>query len=284
MARDIELFGGSSTWQAVRGKVEDERTWLTEAPVCTYLNNHQIAHAGKMWAKPPFKVIRSEASGTFILVGLRGEGETLIDGNWQVVKPGEVCLLPAFAHTGIRASQSKTWEFAWVRYQEARERVPVLSADSPVIHEGPVDSLAHAIGGLYAELQQPHPNSSPLHHWVELIHGFVLRAARPYELDDRLWRIWEEVDRDLARNWRLSELAQIGHLSGEHLRRLCKQQLGRSPVQQVTHLRMRKAVELLTRTTEKVETIAHEVGYESPFTFSNAFKRWTGRRPSDYRS
>ena len=34
---------------------------------------------------------------------------------------------------------------------------------------------------------------------------------------------------------------------------------------------------------DKIETIAREVGYESPFTFSNAFKRWTGRRPSEYR-
>jgi transcriptional regulator GlxA family with amidase domain len=88
---------------------------------------------------------------------------------------------------------------------------------------------------------------------------------------------------DLSRNWRLADLAEIACSSPEHLRRLCQQQLGRSPVQQVTYLRMRRAVEHLTTTLEKVEFIAHEVGYENPFTFSNAFKRWTGRRPTDYR-
>ena len=46
---------------------------------------------------------------------------------------------------------------------------------------------------------------------------------------------------------------------------------------------MRRAVSLLTSTEEKVETIANAVGYENPFTFSNAFKRWTGKRPSDFR-
>jgi transcriptional regulator GlxA family with amidase domain len=116
-----------------------------------------------------------------------------------------------------------------------------------------------------------------------LIHGFVTRSARPYRGDDRLWRVWEVVERELASNWELKRLADIAHLSPEHLRRLCQEQLGRSPVQQVTYLRIRRAVDLLTTTHDKVETIAHAVGYESPFTFSNAFKRWTGRRPTDFR-
>ena len=123
-----------------------------------------------------------------------------------------------------------------------------------------------------------------LHHWIELIHGFVARAARPYQGDDRLWRVWKEVGRDLARDWKLKDLEGIAHLSQEHLRRLTKQQLGRSPIQQITHLRMRRAVARLATSEDKVETIAREVGYENPFTFSNAFKRWTGKRPSDYRN
>ena len=72
-------------------------------------------------------------------------------------------------------------------------------------------------------------------------------------------------------------------MSQEHLRRLSRQQLGRSPIQQITHLRMRRAVSLLASTGDKVETIAREVGYENPFTFSNAFKRWTGLTPARWR-
>ncbi len=236
-----------------------------------------------MWAKPPFKVIRADASGTFVLVGLEGQGETLIDGSWRPVRAGEICLLPAFAHTGIRAANKHVWNFAWVRYEETREISPILSSSSPVIHQGNVRPLSHAIAGLHAELSDENSDPSSLHHWVELIHGFVARAARPYQGDDRLWRVWEEVEKNLARGWNLNGLAGIAHLSTEHLRRLCREQLGRSPVQQVTYLRMRRAVDLLTTTDDKVETIAHAIGYESPFTFSNAFKRWTGRRPTDYR-
>ena len=91
------------------------------------------------------------------------------------------------------------------------------------------------------------------------------------------------VEKDLARDWKLDELAEISCVSTEHLRRLCKKQLGRSPVQQVTYLRMRRAVEYLASTPDKVEAVARSVGYDNPYTFSNAFKRWTGKRPMDYR-
>lgn len=281
--RDHEIFGEQTRWEVVRADTGDDRDWLENSPVCTLLQTHLIAHVGRMWATAPFEVIRSEASGTFALVVLEGEGETKIDGEWRTVVKDEICLLPAFAPTAIRAKEGTMWHFAWVRYEEARETSPILSSDSPVIHSGSVDLLNFAIAGLAAELKRGKSEPAMLHHWIELIHGFVARAARPYQGDDRLWRVWKEVERDLARDWSLADLEKIAHLGQEHLRRLTNQQLGRSPIQQITHLRMRRAVARLTTSEDKVETIAREVGYDNPFTFSNAFKRWTGKRPSDFR-
>ncbi|MDF1816668.1 MAG: AraC family transcriptional regulator [Verrucomicrobiales bacterium] len=281
--QDRENFGVATRWEVVRADSSDEREWLAEAPVCSLLKIHLIAHVGRMWARAPFEVIRSDASGTFALIGIEGEGETLIDGSWRTVRKDEICLLPAFAPTGIRAKDDEVWNFAWVRYEEERETCPILSSNSPVIQRGSGHPVEHAIAGLAADMAAGNTEPATLHHWVELIHGFVARAARPYQGDDRLWRVWQEVERDLTQDWSLSDLAQIGHLSQEHLRRLTQQQLGRSPIQQVTLLRMRRAVLLLTTTAEKVETVAYAVGYENQFTFSNAFKRWTGKRPSEYR-
>lgn len=281
--QDLETFGSSTRFQVVRAEDGDQRGWVGDAPICELLKSHHISHVGLMWARPPFTVIREDASGTFALAGLEGRGEILIDGDWREVKEGEICLQPAFAHTGIRASTEDVWSFAWVRYEESRETSPILSSNSPVIHSGSVLGLKHSIAGLHEEMTRRRSEKAMQHHWVELIHGFVKQAARSYLEDDRLWRIWEVVEKDLTRNWKLVDLAEIGCVSPEHLRRLCQKQLGRSPVQQVTYLRMCRAVEFLTTTDEKMEAIAHAVGYENPFTFSNAFKRWTGIRPTDYR-
>ncbi|WP_411826114.1 helix-turn-helix transcriptional regulator [Luteolibacter sp. AS25] len=281
--KDKETFGSETRWQAIRADNSDVRSWLKNAPLCPLLQTHHIAHTGLMWAKSPFEVIRSEASGTFALIGLEGEGETLIDGDWHTLLENEICLLPAFAPTAIRAKSQQNWNFAWVRYEEARETSPILSSNSPVIQKGNVLPLKHAIAGLAAELESKSTQPATLHHWVELIHGFVARAASPFQDDDRLWRVWKAVEKDLARDWNLTDLESIAHLSQEHIRRLSQQQLGRSPIQQITYLRMRRAVSLLASTNDKIETIATTVGYQNPFTFSNAFKRWTGKRPSDYR-
>jgi len=292
----VEEFGPRSRWEALRADQSDARGWLSDAPVCGLLANEHIAHVGRMWATAPFEVVRDDASGTFAMVVVEGAGEVLVGGEWRQLDVGQACLLPAFSNTGIRAAQGEgegegkgeeggsVWEFAWVRYLERRETAPVLSRNSPVVSQTDPAPLVHAIAGLRAESMLPEPEGAALHHWVELVHGFVQRTARPHRLDDRLWRVWEAVEADLARRWTLGDLSDIAHLCPEQVRRLCREQLGRTAIQQVTQLRMRKAAELLSTTDDTVEAIAGEIGYDSPFTFSNAFLRWTGRRPSKYRS
>jgi len=87
----------------------------------------------------------------------------------------------------------------------------------------------------------------------------------------------------LGDSWTLAQLAREAGYSNEHLRRLCRRQLGRSPMHQVSYLRMRHAAERLTVTEQTIEAIALEVGYQNPFVFSNAFTKWIGWRPSEYR-
>ena len=103
-------------------------------------------------------------------------------------------------------------------------------------------------------------------------------------MDERLSRLWEKVAVRLDHEWTLPELARTAHVSAEHLRRLCTQQLGRTPMRQVTYLRMRRAAELLSTTDEKIESITRAVGYQNPFVFSTTFKKWIGWRPSAHRA
>ena len=91
------------------------------------------------------------------------------------------------------------------------------------------------------------------------------------------------MEKDLAADWSLGDLSGAAFLSEEHLRRLCKKQLGRSPVQHLIFLRMQRASELLATTEDKIDTIAYEIGYASGAHFSNAFTKWVGVRPSEYR-
>ncbi len=279
---DVHIFGDDTRYLAVCAAAMPERAWLMKAPVCPLLSQHQIAHVGIMRAAPPFEVIRADQSGTFMLACFAGEGVVLADGAWRRIRKGQACLLPPFVKNSLKCLPGKSWEFAWVRYEESRERLPIVSSRSPV--SGTFDSapLRSAIEGLHAEAAGGHA-ASALHHWTELVHQYVLQFAQPHQQDPRLWRLWQQVEAALAKRWTLGEFAGIACMSEEHLRRLCLKELGRSPMRHLTYLRLQRARHLLSETEDKVEVIARKVGFESAFAFSNTFKQWVGWRPSEFR-
>jgi AraC-like DNA-binding protein len=175
------------------------------------------------------------------------------------------------------------WTFAWVRYDEPPTVKPLVGAGSPLRAAAGAAELSRVIAGLRAEWTGP--RAAPLiHHWVSLLHGLTTRLASPWHGQERLWRLWEEVEAKLSDLWTLPALARRAHLSNEHLRRLCLRELGRSPMQHLTYMRMQRAQHLLETTDDKLEVIAPQVGYESALVFSRAFKRWIGMSPSAYRS
>ena len=279
---DAHVYGPNSEYLVVRGDECDERAWLEDQPVCAELGHHHIAHVGVVEVKPPFHVVREDQSGTFLLSCTKGEGRVLSEGSWRVIKEGQSCLLPPFVQNAFGCIPGKSWEYAWVRYHESRERNPIISANSPVIGRYDPNPLKYAIRGLHAETMGA-KNPAAMKLWTDLIHGYVVRFSQPYHGDSRLWKLWQAVENRVGYSWSLDALADEVSVSKEHLRRLSLKELGRSPMQHVTFLRMQRAAHLLATTDEKVETICREVGYENLFTFSNTFKKWVGVRPSEYR-
>ncbi|MCZ6673117.1 MAG: AraC family transcriptional regulator [Verrucomicrobia bacterium] len=278
---DIQNLGASQ-YLVVRSDDSDPREWLSDSPICPLFSQHHIAHAGILWARYPFELMRTYQSGSYMMACLEGEGKVLVDGNWKLLRAGEACLLPPFVLNTFKCIEGTPWDFCWVRYLESRETKPIVSENSPVL--GPYDyaPMLAAIKGLHAECSGAN-NPGALNHWIDLIHQYVLRFAQPHDYDDRLWKLWHQVEPRLARKWTLAELADLAHVSEEHLRRLCRRHYGRSPMQHLTFLRMQRSKTLLSTTNDKIETIARAVGYENPFTFSTLFKRWVGWSPSKFR-
>jgi len=100
----------------------------------------------------------------------------------------------------LKCLPGKPWDFAWVRYREARETRPILSSISPVTGSFDAAPLKAVIEGLHAESVSER-GASALHHWSELLHYYVLRFAQPHTYDERLWRVWQRVETNLARAW-----------------------------------------------------------------------------------
>lgn len=80
----------------------------------------------------------------------------------------------------------------------------------------------------------------------------------------------------------VDEAATDLHMSSRTLKRKL-QQLGTSYQKILDDLRKGLAVEYLTQTEITVDDIAVQLGYSDASNFARAFRRWTGRSPSDYR-
>jgi transcriptional regulator GlxA family with amidase domain len=116
-----------------------------------------------------------------------------------------------------------------------------------------------------------------------LLDTHARRLAGADQVDARLWRLWERVEADLGRDWDGRGLSQVAALSEEHLRRLCHRHYQRSPMAYLAQLRLQRAATLLRSTPAKIEEIAVRVGFAGVYSFSAAFKRWSGVPPSTFR-
>jgi AraC-like DNA-binding protein len=175
---------------------------------------------------------------------------------------------------------------------------PVLAELPEVVHLpaqlGRHPELRAAIDLLASEATSGRPGrdaaSSGL---LDLLLVYMVRAwldensqtGWPRALHDREIAIaLEALHTDPAASWRIGDLAAHVGLSRATLARRFTALTGQPPMAYLTWWRMTTAGRLLHDTDLPLPRIARQVGYDSPFAFSHAFKRHFGVTPGRYRS
>ena len=260
----------------------DTQQWTVRAEACAALAQRHIAHVGVGDAAVPYRIVRTNLSGAYLHASLGGEGRILLDGRWRPHRRGMTSFAPAHVLHAFHAIPSRRWQYCWVRYTATSPR-SMIGVMGPVMSNVHPEPIHHAIMGLVHEMEGG-GDAANCALWVDLIERYVDRFAEPWQHEKRLRALWKSVQLDLAREWTLKDLAALVAMSTEHLRRRCRHSVGRSPIQQLTVLRIQHAAHLLATTEVKIEAVAHSVGYQNPFAFSNTFKRITGIRPSHFRA
>jgi AraC-like DNA-binding protein len=248
--------------------------WLIHPQWSRALQRHRIELAGISHATTGFRFSRPLPLEGQILVCLRGEGRAWIDGGWRKCTAGRAYLTPPGCFHAYEAG--RRWEVAWIRYRAGASlpwsAVPRLAECDP----GPFEWV---VRGLHREISGER-EPGRMEWWAHLLHGYARQLISPgYSV--RLWRLWQAVQAEPGAAWTLEKLARLAALGPEQLRRICRRETGRSPMQQVTHLRMQYALSLVT-TGCGIEEVAHLVGYENAFAFSTAFRRHLGHPPSQW--
>ncbi|MEU2789944.1 AraC family transcriptional regulator [Streptomyces sp. NPDC007100] len=190
---------------------------------------------------------------------------------------GETVLLTGSYQVGGRVSE---------RLLSALPRVLVVRDDGK---PGPILDLAAM------EISRDAPGQQAvLDRLLDLLLLCTLREwfARP-EADPPGWyralgdpvagRALQLIHDRPARPWTVSALAEETGVSRATFARRFGELVGRPPMAYLTDWRLALAADLLSRTEATVESIARQVGYQSAFGLSVAFKRVYGIRPSRHR-
>ena len=82
----------------------------------------------------------------------------------------------------------------------------------------------------------------------------------------------------------LADLVEVSAWSAAQLSRLTRRELGLSPMQYVTRLKMRHAERLLRDSELTVGAVGRMIGFDDPLHFSRRFSQVTGRSPSAFRA
>jgi AraC-like DNA-binding protein len=103
------------------------------------------------------------------------------------------------------------------------------------------------------------------------------------ELNRRLLRARDAMDRTYGRQLDVLALAAISHLSEAHFIRSFRAAFGETPHRYLQRRRVERAMYLLRGSDRNVTDICFEVGFSSLGTFSRTFAEIVGESPSAYR-
>lgn len=122
-----------------------------------------------------------------------------------------------------------------------------------------------------------------LTHWIIrslLEENYDMRSVSSNE---RIGRIQTYIELHCGDNLTIYDLANNANMSVSNFNKLFTREVGVSPKNYLTSVRLNKALKLLRRNDFSVSEIAVQCGFSSLSHFSSAFKKVYDMSPSDYR-
>jgi AraC-like DNA-binding protein len=173
---------------------------------------------------------------------------------------------------------------------------PLVDLLPEVLTVAPTGHLSGVVPILEAEAARPGAGSEPI--VTRLSDVLITHAVRTWLetsaqagdgwlgalRDEHLGRALELLHRAPEREWTVASLAAQARMSRSLFARRFTETVGQTPMEYVTHTRMRHATHLLRDLGLSQHQVATRVGYQSPAAFARAYKRVTGQTPGAARA
>lgn len=237
----------------------------------------------------PYAVQRVNPGYHVLLLSVGGAGGLKTGQKHRSLKQGDLLVAPM--KSSYRYEANGEWSCVWFHLAADTAWSSVLPDDIVVVAARHADFISSLSEQYLTERKNRLVDSNSAEQALaNLIVLFIDRELRQLplrrkdqEIRRRIEQVWQDVVTNLAYPWTTEGLARDASMSASQFNRYVKLFHKATPMTVVLNYRMQRAREMLSFTDHRLEAIAANVGYETAFAFSRAFKRHVGKSPSDFR-
>jgi AraC-like DNA-binding protein/mannose-6-phosphate isomerase-like protein (cupin superfamily) len=205
-------------------------------------------------------------------------GELMLPGRWMWMQ----FRVPADARSAMPGLTAR---------ETSNVRHALAAVKAPVFHFSP--DLEHCMERLLGEHRRPTPESAMVARGIlhELI-AWIIRDHRTEQLrqgteqsgySPPIMRVIDWLREHLEEKVSVKDLSDVAGLSPGYFRRWFHHEVGSSPSDYLTQLRIERSKQMLAETERSITNIAMELGYNTSAYFTAVFHRETGTTPTDFR-
>jgi len=255
-----------------------------------------LAGTTHMRDESPQAVFRPAGMDGWILnCGIEGAG--LIRGGPEpfVLRPGQIALFPPETpHLYGHLPEAGLWTHHWIYFFPRESWLEWMRWPSkpPGVLHVELEAEAHSqVERLFEEAVElsasGHPRRSDL--TMNKVEEILIRCdcakpeAKDGAPDPRVEAALRRMEGSPAARHSLESLAKGVSLSPSRFSHLFKEGFGRSPMESLEELRVRKAKELIFISSKSLQEIAEDCGFKNQFYFSRVFKKLAGMPPGEFR-
>lgn len=255
-------------------------------------NNYLFFHRQDPKEMRPAGVTHSIHQRHELVLTYQGLGHACVENQFYELAPGTALLLrPGTFHHYFGFTPRR---FSWLFFTfDLAPDSPLMAAAGQPRLLSPQDLQQVAAAGL--AYSKRHLDAYPRFE-IALTMGHLLRdlASRPplapitpdsadAESCHMLRQLTHFIDQRMDQALRIDDLALHLSVSESNLRKLFRERFGVSLGHYLRRSRLNRSVQLIHRTDLSISEIARLCGFESVYSFSQAFRRALGMPPSAYR-
>lgn len=251
---------------------------------------------GTLGAEPNYEVRPRILRDYYLVYLLRGRGTLRTEGRTFPLRAGDLYLLYPDVIHAYWTDPEDLIEMYWIGFHGAD--VPLLTGEAgfrpaaPVFHGGGNGAIEDIVG----QMIRDSTGSRPANFWalcggLYRLFGELIGAGTPNEPWKAQGRALSAVVNE-AQNFinihypqpiSIADVAAHLGVSRATLSARFRAELGKTPWEYVTYVRLRQAGNLLRHTDYTIGEVAHSAGYPDPLYFSKVFSKEYGISPSAYR-